>query len=170
MILLHNLYEYSFFPTNLLGAQKYESLLCSAPAVDFDCSGLYDPRLLLKVVAQAAAEHSGQPVDPFVLAFSTLKISSAAAASVKSINLSHNWLNPIISVELQQLLHRFPALQHVNVSVNLTLGSAGVTSIVSSLTGAYYWQTHARSCSCYVMRCDDCFRQHQEPRCARLRS
>jgi hypothetical protein len=110
--------------------------MSSAPAVDFDCSGLYDPRLLLDVVAYAAAEHAGLPVGLFASAFSTLTLSSAAAASVKSINLSHNWLTPTISVELQQLLHHFPALQHVNISANLLLGSAVVTAIISSLAGA----------------------------------
>jgi len=43
---------------------------------------------------------------------------SSAAASVKSINMSHNWLTSIIAAELQQHLQRFTALQHVNVSCN----------------------------------------------------
>jgi hypothetical protein len=43
---------------------------------------------------------------------------SSAAASVKSINMSHNWLTSIIAAELQQHLQRFPALQHVNISCN----------------------------------------------------
>ena len=98
--------------------QKYDSLMSSAPAVEFKCSGLHDPRLLLGVVVHAAAEHA------------------AAAAAVQSINLSLNWLTPTISAELQQQLHRFPALQHVNVSDNPSLGSAGVPAIVSSLAGA----------------------------------
>ena len=34
--------------------------MSSAPAVDFDCSGLYDPRLLLDVVVNAAAQHAGR--------------------------------------------------------------------------------------------------------------
>ena len=110
--------------------------MSSAPAVDFDCSGLYDPRLLLDVVVNAAAQHAGQPAASLPPAFDTLTPSSAAAAAVQSINLSHNWLTPTISAELQQQLHRFPALQHVNVSVNPLLGSAGVTAIVSSLAGA----------------------------------
>ena len=110
--------------------------MSSAPAVDFDCSGLYDPRLLLDVVARAAAEHAGQPAASLPPAFSTLTPSSAAAAAVQSINLSHNWLTPTISAELQQHLHCFLALQHVNVSGNPSLGSAGVTAIVSSLDGA----------------------------------
>ena len=109
--------------------------MSSAPAVDFDCSGLYDPRLLLDVVAHAAAEHAGQPAAYLPPAFSTLTPSSAAAAAVQSINLRRNLLTPTISAELQQL-HRFPALQHVNVSGNPMLGSAGVTAIVSSLAGA----------------------------------
>jgi Ran GTPase-activating protein (RanGAP) involved in mRNA processing and transport len=54
---------------------------------------------------------------------------------VQSINLSHNWLTPTNAAELQQHLHRFPALQHVNVPGN-PLGSDGVTAIVSSLAGA----------------------------------
>jgi hypothetical protein len=98
--------------------QKYDSLMSSAPALHFDCSGLYDPRLLLDVVVHAVAEHA------------------AAPASVKSINFSHNLLTLTIAAELQQLLHRFPALQHVNVSGNPSLGSAGVTAFVSSLAGA----------------------------------
>ena len=110
--------------------------MSSAPAVDFDCSGLYDPRLLLDVVARAAAEHAGQPAASLPLAFSTLTPSSAAAAAVQSINLSSNWLTPTISAELQQHLRRFPAIQHVNVSGNPTLGSAGVTAIASLLAGA----------------------------------
>ena len=110
--------------------------MSSAPAVDFDCSGFYDPCLLLDVVAHAASEHAGQPAASLSPAFSTLTPSSAAAAAVQSINLSHNWLTQTISAELQQHLRRFPALQHVNVSVNPLLGSAGVTAIVSSLAGA----------------------------------
>jgi hypothetical protein len=136
MILLYCFDDSSVFSSDPLGAQKYDSLMCSTPAVDFDCSSLYDPCRLLNVVAHAAADHSGQPAGLFSLAFPTLNPSSDVAGSVKSINLSHNWLTPTISVELQQQLHRFPALQHVNLSVNPTLGSAGVTSIVSSLTGA----------------------------------
>ena len=112
--------------------------MSSAPAVDFDCSGLYDPHLLLNVVAHAAAEHEGQPASSLAPAFFTLTASSAAAASVKSISLSRNWLTPDVSVELQQQLRRFPALQHVNVSGNHTLGSAGVTAILSSLAGVYH--------------------------------
>jgi len=38
--------------------QKYDLLMCSVPAVDFDCSCLYDTRHLLNAVAHAAA-HSG---------------------------------------------------------------------------------------------------------------
>jgi hypothetical protein len=117
--------------------------MSSAPAVDFDCSGLYDSRLLLNVVANAVAQHAGQPADSFAPAlstpaFSTLTPSSASAASVKSINLSRNFLTLTISVELQQLLHCFPALECVNISVNPLLGSAGVNAIVSSLAGALY--------------------------------
>ena len=59
----------------------------------------------------------------------------AAAGDIKSIDLSECRLHEV-GVELQQQLHRFPALQHVNVSVNPSLGSAGVTAIVSSLAGA----------------------------------
>ncbi len=110
--------------------------MSSAPAVDFDCSSLYNTRLLLDVVARAAAEHAGQPAASLPPAFSTLTPSSAAAAAVQSINLSHNLLAFTISAELQQHLRRFPALQHVNVSGNPTLGSAGVTAIASSLAGA----------------------------------
>ena len=110
--------------------------MSSAPAVDFDCSGLYDPRILLDGVVNAAAQHAGQPAASLPPAFSTHTPSSAAAAAVQSINLSHNWLTPTISAELQQHLRRFPALQHVNVSVNPLLGSAGVAAIVSSLAGA----------------------------------
>jgi hypothetical protein len=132
----YNCHDPYFFPLHRLVAQKYDSLMCSAPAVDFDCSGLYDPRHLLNVVAHSAAEHAGQPDNPLAFAFSNLTPSSAAAASVKSIHLGHNLLTPTISVELQKLLQSFPALQHVNVSGNFLLGSAGVTAIVSSLAGA----------------------------------
>jgi hypothetical protein len=115
--------------------------MSSAPAVDFDCSGLYDSRLLLNVVANAVAQHAGQPADSFAPALSTPAFftpSSASAASVKSINLSRNFLTLTISVELQQLLHCFPALERVNISVNPSLGSAGVNAFVSSLAGALY--------------------------------
>jgi hypothetical protein len=61
---------------------------------------------------------------------------SSAAASVKSINISCNLLTPTVAAELQQHLQRFPALQHVNMSGNPFLGTAGVTEIVSSLAGA----------------------------------
>jgi hypothetical protein len=114
--------------------QKYDSLMSIAPAVDFDCSGIYDPRLLLDVVAHAA----GRPAASLPPAFSTLTPSSAAAATVQSINLGHNWMSTNVSVKLQEQLHRFSALQHVNVSVNPTLGSAGVTAILSSLAGVYH--------------------------------
>jgi len=116
--------------------QRYDSLMSSAPAVDFDCSSIYHSRLLLNVVAHAAAQHAGQPAHSLAPAFSTLTPSSASAASVKSINLSNNWLTPTISIELQQLLHCFPALVHVKISGNPKLGAAGVTSLVSSLAGA----------------------------------
>ncbi len=131
-----NCHNPSFFPLRCLVTQKYDLLMCSAPAVDFDCSGLYDPRHLLNVVARAAREHAGQPGGALAFAFSALTLSSAAAAFVKSINLGHNWLTPTISVELQQLLQSFTSLQHVNVSGNFLLCSAGVTAIVSSLAGA----------------------------------
>jgi hypothetical protein len=119
-----------------LVVQKYDSLMSNAPAVDFDCSGLYDTRLLLDVVVHAAAEHAGQPAASLPPAFAILTPSSAAAAAVQSINLSHNLLTPTIFAVLQQQLHRFPALQHVNVSGNPSLGSAGVTAILSSLVGS----------------------------------
>jgi Ran GTPase-activating protein (RanGAP) involved in mRNA processing and transport len=110
--------------------------MCCAPDVDFNCSGLYDARLLLNVVAYAAAEHAGQPAASLPPEFSPLTPSSAAAAAVQSINLSNNWLTPTISANLQQLMHRYLALQHVNLTGNPSLGSAGVTAIVSSLAGA----------------------------------
>jgi hypothetical protein len=132
----YNCHDSSVFPLHHIVTQKYDLLMCSAPAVDFDCSGLYNPRHLLKVVTCAAREHAGQPGYPLAFAFSTLTPCSAATASVKSINLGYNWLTPTISVELQQLLHRFHTLQHVNVSGNFSLGCDGVTVIVSSLAGA----------------------------------
>jgi len=61
---------------------------------------------------------------------------SSVAASVKSINMSHSFLTSIVAAELQQHLQRFPALQHVNMSGNPLLGTAGITAIVSSLAGA----------------------------------
>ena len=39
--------------------QKYDLLMCSAPAADFDCSGLHDARCLLNVVAYVVTQHSG---------------------------------------------------------------------------------------------------------------
>jgi hypothetical protein len=60
---------------------------------------------------------------------------TAAAGDIKILDLSECKMHEV-SVELQQQLHRFPALQHVNVSGNPSLGSAGVTTIVSSLAGA----------------------------------
>jgi hypothetical protein len=145
ILLYDNFSDSSFLFLNRLFTQKYDLLMCSAPAVDFDCSGLYDARLLLNVVAHAAAEHGGQPAASLASAFSALTPSSAAAAAVQSINLSHNVLTPTISAELQQLLHRFSVLQHVNLSGNFTLGSAGVTAIVLSLAGAHCMQTYACS-------------------------
>ncbi len=70
-----------------------------------------------------------------------------------------------VSVTAQkQLLHRFPALEHVNISGNPKLGAAGVTSLVSSLAGAYHQQTHAHSRSflLFKARCDECCSRHQE--------
>jgi hypothetical protein len=63
------------------------------------------------------------------------RILIAASGDIKSVDVSHCGIVEV-SVELKQHLHRFPALQHVNVSGNPTLGSAGVTAIVSSLAGA----------------------------------
>ncbi len=120
--------------------------MSSAPAVDFDCSGLYDPRLLLNVMAHSAAAHACQPADSLVPAFSTLTPSSAAAHAVQSMNLSMNLLTRTISAELQKQLLGFSSLQHVNISGNPLLGSAGVTAIVSSLAGAFHRQTHERCC------------------------
>jgi len=73
-----------------------------------------------------------------VFAFSIFPVltPSSAAASVKSISMSHNWLASIVAAELQQHLQRFNALQHVNMSGNPLLGFAGVASIVLSLAGA----------------------------------
>ena len=59
----------------------------------------------------------------------------AAAGDIKSIDVSECGLKQA-SAELQQHLQRFPALQHVNMSVNPLLGSDGVTMIVSSIAGA----------------------------------
>ncbi len=58
-----------------------------------------------------------------------------AAGDIKSIDMSDCRLHEKC-VELQEQLHRFPALQHVNVSGNPALGSAGVTAILSTLAGA----------------------------------
>ncbi len=63
------------------------------------------------------------------------RVVTAAAGDIKSLDVS-NCAIVEVSVELQQHLHRFPFLQHVNVSGNPTLGSAGVTAIASSLAGA----------------------------------
>jgi hypothetical protein len=63
------------------------------------------------------------------------RVLIAAAGDIKSLDVSNCRMNEV-SVELQQLLHRFSVLQHVNVSGNPSLGSAGVTAIVSSLAGA----------------------------------
>ncbi len=120
--------------------QKYDLLMCSAPAVDFDCSDLQDARYLLNAVAHAAA-HSGCILPTHTLRmmfclFLPVLTPSSAAASVKSINMSHNWLTSIVATELQQHLQRFSAFQHVNMSGNPLLGTAGVTAIVSSLAGA----------------------------------
>ena len=65
----------------------------------------------------------------------SITLSSAAAASVTSIDMSHNCLTPSVAAELQQHLPRFPALQRVNVSINPFLGRAGVALIASSLAG-----------------------------------
>ncbi len=59
----------------------------------------------------------------------------AAAGDIKSIDVSNCGLKQA-SAELQQHLQRFTALQHVNMSGNPLLGTAGVTTIVSSLVGA----------------------------------
>jgi len=61
---------------------------------------------------------------------------SSAATSIKSINISRSFLTSTVAAELQQHLQRFPALQHVNMSGNPLLGTAGVTAIVSSFAGA----------------------------------
>jgi hypothetical protein len=63
------------------------------------------------------------------------RVLIAASGDIKSLDVSNCGIVEV-SVELQQHLRRFPAIQHVNVSVNPTLGSAGVTAIVSSLAGA----------------------------------
>jgi hypothetical protein len=53
-------------------------------------------------------------------------------------------MSSIVAAELQQHLQRFPSLQHVNMSGNPYLGSAGVTAILSSLAGALHRQARAR--------------------------
>jgi hypothetical protein len=65
---------------------KFDLLMCSAPAIDFDCSCLYDAHLLLQVVAHAAEQHS------------------VAAAAVKKIDISHNCLTPQVIAALNQYL------------------------------------------------------------------
>jgi hypothetical protein len=60
---------------------------------------------------------------------------TASAGDIKSLDVSDCRIVEV-SVELQQHLRRFPTIQHVNVSGNPSLGSAGVTAIVSSLAGA----------------------------------
>ena len=144
--------------------QKYDVLLCSAPAADFDCSGLYDSRLLLNAVAHAATQHPGclrtrLRVCLFVLP--SLTPSSAAAASVTSIDMSHNCLTPSVAAELQQHLPRFPALQRVNVSINPFLGRAGVALIASSLPGAWH-DGHMRATAPCAACSHCCCRRHQE--------
>ena len=59
----------------------------------------------------------------------------AAAGDITSIDVSKCDLDQA-SAELQQHLQRFPALQHVNMSGNPLLGTAGVATILSSLAGA----------------------------------
>ena len=144
--------------------QKYDLLMCSAPAADFDCSGLYDSRLLLNAVAQAATQHAGclrasARVCLFVLP--SITPSSAAAASVTSIDMSHNWLTPSVAAELQQHLQRFPALQRVNVSSNPFLGRAGVALIESSLPGAWH-DGHMRATAPCAACSHCCCRRHQQ--------
>jgi len=58
-----------------------------------------------------------------------------AAGDIKSIAMSECGLNEP-STELHQHLQRFSALQHVNMSGNPLLGTAGVTAIMASLAGA----------------------------------
>jgi hypothetical protein len=95
--------------------KKYSYLMSNAPAIDFDCSCLYDERHLLDVVRYAATCHSMH------------------AAVVESINISHNILTPVIATELQQYLKWFPALRSLNASSNVYLGNSGVATLISSL-------------------------------------
>jgi hypothetical protein len=110
--------------------------MSSAPAADFDCSGLYDARRLLNAVAHAATQFSGFLRACVCLCYPSLKPSLAAAASVTSIDMSRNCLTPMVAAELQQHLLRFPAIKRVNMSSNRYLGRAGAALIVSSLAGA----------------------------------
>ncbi len=83
----------------------------------------------------------------------------AAAGDMKSIDVSDCCIYEV-SAELLQHLHRFPALQHVNISGNPLIGSAGVAAMISSLAGAY-------QCALLVLNevlCDGSCRQHQEHR------
>ncbi len=81
------------------------------------------------------------------------RILTFAAGGIKSIDVSDCGLSDLrietcesgLNVESAELqLHRFPSLQHVNMSGNPYLGSAGVTAILSSLAGAWHRQAHAR--------------------------
>jgi hypothetical protein len=73
----------------------------------------------------------------FDFAFDVQSPFSAAIDCVQFINMSNNCLISIIAAEVGQHLLHFPALQRINISVNFGLGIDGVTSIVSSLPGAF---------------------------------
>lgn len=63
---------------------------------------------------------------------------SADTDCVQFINMSNNCLIFIAAAEVGRHLLHFPALQRINLSVNIGLGTAGVASIVSSLPGAFH--------------------------------
>jgi hypothetical protein len=96
------------------------------------CSALLESQRLYRLLLVCS---TGRMAEARCRLCHRVRVVIAAAGDIKRLDVSDCGMYEV-SVELQQQLHRFPALQHVNISGNPSLGSAGVTAIVSSLAGA----------------------------------
>jgi hypothetical protein len=67
---------------------------------------------------------------------------SAACASVTSLNISRNSLQPHHVPALQELICQFPSIEKLDMSFNPALGCKGVVALLTSLSG-----------TCHRVRC-----------------
>ena len=124
-------------PPQVIGA-KLERLLAAAPAATLDCSQLFDAQRLLSAIAHAATKHAGT-ASCAAAAQAAAALShatpAAAAATVHTIYMSGNCLQPQHMPELVEQLRKFPALKRLDVSANpaLRLLPVGLLRIAADL-------------------------------------